>query len=99
MSYSSYAEYLRLPAFRRVCEQVRNRSKGNCEKCGHRSATEVHHVAYCKWGEVDTKENLMHVCHKCHCDLHRCSVCHKVTLKSGEIKRKLDICKECMDND
>lgn len=95
MMYASYAEYLRLPEFRSVCERVKVRSGGVCEWCGKRPATEPHHVAYCKWGEVDTELNLLHVCHQCHCDLHRCEQCDQVTLKAAEIKTGSRVCRKC----
>lgn len=93
--YASYTEYLRLPAFRDVCNRVRVRSQGKCEWCGLRKATEPHHVVYCKWGEVDDEFNLLDVCHACHCDLHSCESCGKVALKAAEIKAGVRTCKVC----
>jgi hypothetical protein len=97
MTYATYAEYLKLPEFRDVCDQVRRRSKGVCEWCGKRPATEPHHVAYCRWGEVDTALNLLHVCHNCHCDLHRCESCGDVRLKAAEIKTGDRVCRKCRE--
>lgn len=99
MSYSSYAEYLRLPEFREVCRRARRRSMGVCEWCGVRRATEPHHVAYCRWGEIDHEFNLLDVCHECHCDLHRCVRCHQVRLKAREIKLGERVCRECRSPD
>lgn len=93
--YATYAEYLRLPAFKAVRDRVRIRSRGQCEWCGKRVATEVHHVAYCKWGEIDHEFNLLDVCHPCHCDLHRCSLCGQVSLKAAEIKAGTQVCRAC----
>jgi hypothetical protein len=95
MSYTSYDEYLSHPEFRAVCNKVFERSGGICEWCGFRRATEPHHVQYCKWGEFDTELNLLHVCHKCHCDLHRCEVCKKVNLKAKHIKSGDRVCDRC----
>ena len=93
--YASYAEYLRLPEFRAVCKRVRQRSRGLCEWCGIRPAVEPHHVAYCKWGEIDHEFNLLDVCRGCHCDLHRCQSCGGVKLKATEIKSGTRICRLC----
>ena len=93
--YASYTEYLSLPAFRQVCSRVRNRSQGICEWCGLRKATEPHHVAYCKWGEIDDEFNLLDVCHHCHCKLHTCQSCGRISLKAAEIKAGLQLCKSC----
>jgi hypothetical protein len=95
MAYSTYVEYLSLPAFRSVCDRVRQRSSGICEWCGVRPATEPHHVVYCRWGEIDDEFNLLDVCHECHCDLHRCKSCQQVKLKSAEIKAGVNVCKKC----
>jgi hypothetical protein len=46
------------------------RSRGVCEKCGLAVVTEVHHLQYPPWGTVDVPENLLAVCHECHCRLH-----------------------------
>ena len=32
--------------------------------------TEVHHVRYPPWGTFDTVDNLLAVCHECHCEAH-----------------------------
>lgn len=98
MRYVSYREYLELPDYRAVCDEVRRRSGGICEVCKARAAIEAHHVAYCKWGEVDTPENLLDVCRQCHCDLHRCSRCEEVTLKAVEIKAGSKVCRACQGN-
>ena len=95
MTYATYSEYLRLPAFRDVCNRVRQRSGGVCEWCGLSPAVEPHHVVYCRWGEVDDEFNLLDVCHECHCDLHRCESCGQVTLKATEVKTGARNCKAC----
>lgn len=93
--YSNYQEYLALPEFRRTCEIVANRSGGLCEFCGD-PATEFHHVKYCRWGEVDPPENLLHVCHECHENEHTCHGCGGY-LKAEAIKRKTRFCKQCRE--
>lgn len=98
MNYRTYSEYLALPEFRAVCNAVRLRSGGVCEWCGRRRATEPHHVAYCKWGDVDTDLNLLDVCHQCHCDLHRCSACNEVALKASHIKNGDRVCDKCHES-
>lgn len=99
MTYSSYSEYLRLPEFRAVVHRVKVRSGGVCEWCGKRRATEPHHVAYCRWGEVDTELNLLFVCNECHCDLHRCRSCGEVALKAADIKSGSRVCRACRSAD
>ena len=68
--YSSYAEYLRHPQFRRVRTQAMLRSGGRCEQCGDAAPSEVHHLRYPPWGTFDTPDNLVAVCHRCHCEIH-----------------------------
>lgn len=97
MTYSTYAEYLELPEFRAVCEKVRRRSSGVCEWCGRRQAVEAHHVAYCRWGEIDTELNLLDVCRPCHCNLHRCKSCGEVKLKAADIKKGSRVCRKCRE--
>lgn len=46
------------------------RAGGICERCRRRPATEPHHLRYPKWGTFDVPENLIAVCHACHCELH-----------------------------
>jgi len=46
------------------------RSKGLCEVCGKHPPTEVHHLRYPPWGTFDTEDNLLAVCHPCHCEIH-----------------------------
>ena len=41
-----------------------------CERCGERPPTEPHHLKYPPWGTFDVPENLLVVCHPCHCALH-----------------------------
>lgn len=104
MSYTSYAEYLRHPRFRAVVDQVFRRAGGRCEnekmdiygrvkRCSNK-ATEPHHVRYCKWGDFDTPDNLLAVCHECHCDFHTCALCGG-TLKAEAIKAERSICLNC----
>lgn len=95
MTYTTYAEYLETPEFRRVKAIVRRRSGGTCEDCGKRKATEPHHVRYCKWGEFDTADNLVDLCHACHCERHRCNRCGSVALKAAEIKVNEKTCRTC----
>lgn len=42
------------------------RSGGRCERCGNANATEIHHKVY---RGRERSEDLLHVCHKCHCDI------------------------------
>jgi len=68
--YRSYAEYLRHPKFRAVRSVVMLRSGGTCERCKARPPTEVHHLRYPPWGTFDVPENLVAICHACHCKEH-----------------------------
>ena len=101
--YANYTEYLKHPKFREVCERVRRRSGGRCEgdivmqhgphRCG-RNAMDFHHVRYCKWGQFDPPENLLHLCRECHEAAHTCQNCGGI-LKAEAIKAGRDICYSC----
>ena len=102
--YSTYAEYLKTPEFRAVREAVLAQAAWLCraeimsdngpDVC-LKPATEVHHVQYCRWGEFDTPENLIAVCHECHENAHRCDDCGDIVLKAEAIKAGRTTCWEC----
>jgi hypothetical protein len=104
--YANYSEYLRHPRFRSVVDYIFRRANQRCEnsieingevaRC-ERKATEPHHIKYCKWGEFDTPENLIAVCHECHCVLHTCDSCGG-TLKAEAIKANRTICFACFQD-
>jgi hypothetical protein len=64
--YRTYAEYLRHPKYRAVRAIAMERANYRCQRCGGR-ATEVHHLRYPPWGTFDVIDNLLPVCHSCHC--------------------------------
>jgi len=68
--YKTYAEYLQHPEFKAIRKVVMNRANGICEDCKQARATEPHHLKYPKWGTFDVPENLIAVCHSCHCKRH-----------------------------
>lgn len=68
--YRTYREYLNHPTFLQVRAQVMRRANGCCEWCKAKPAVEVHHLRYPKWGAFDVPENLVAVCHACHCAIH-----------------------------
>lgn len=68
--YRSYAEYLRHPLFLKVRAEVFERAAGLCERCGQRPSSEPHHLRYPPWGTFDVPENMIAVCHQCHCEIH-----------------------------
>jgi hypothetical protein len=68
--YRGYAEYLKHPRFLEIRAQVFARAGGKCERCGVRPPTEPHHLRYPPWGAFDVPENLIAICHPCHCDIH-----------------------------
>lgn len=68
--YRTYAEYLKHPRFLRIRAQVFERASGVCERCKERPPTEPHHLRYPRWGTFDVPENMIAVCHPCHCDIH-----------------------------
>lgn len=70
MSYASYAEYLRHPKFLAIRAVVWERAAGKCERCKVRPPKDTHHVRYPKWGTFDVPENLLVICHECHCEIH-----------------------------
>ncbi|HOT98926.1 MAG TPA: three-Cys-motif partner protein TcmP [bacterium] len=70
--WATYNDYLKSDEFSQVRKAVFARSKGMCDICKNNQATEPHHIAYSHWyaGEVDALENLVAVCHQCHCRIH-----------------------------
>jgi len=96
LRYRTYGEYIRTPEFRILRRFVLKRAAGQCVDCG-RNATQVHHVRYCKWGDIDAPENLVAICFRCHEDRHRCVECGEVRLKAREIKMGLITCPRCME--
>ena len=73
MPYKNYKEYLQHPAFLKVRKTVMNDAKHTCQDCKTARATEVHHLKYPKWGTFDVPENLVAICHQCHCKRHGAS--------------------------
>lgn len=68
--YATYREYLKHPRFLAIRKLVFERAAGTCEHCGQRPPTEPHHLRYPPWGEFDVPENLIAICHQCHCEIH-----------------------------
>ena len=68
--YRSYSEYLQHPEFKKVRSQVMTRAENTCEQCQANRATEVHHLKYPPWGTFDVPENMIAICHPCHCKIH-----------------------------
>lgn len=68
--YATYREYLRHPRFLTVRARVFERAAGKCERCGQRPPTDPHHLRYPPWGTFDVPENLIAICHQCHCEIH-----------------------------
>lgn len=68
--YSSYAEYLRHPRFLAVRAKVFSRAGDTCERCKERPPSEPHHLKYPPWGTFDVPENMIAICHQCHCEIH-----------------------------
>jgi len=68
--YTTYAEYLRHPKYRAIRAKAIKRAGGLCQCCFQRRVTEVHHLRYPPWGTFDVIENLLPVCHQCHCEIH-----------------------------
>jgi hypothetical protein len=70
MRYRSYSEYLRHPEYLSVKALVMSRAGGKCEVCHARPPYTTHHRIYPAWGTFDVPENLLAVCHPCHCRIH-----------------------------
>lgn len=68
--YNTYAEYLRHPTFRAIRRKAMEAANWTCQKCHKARATQIHHLRYPKWGTFDVIENLLPVCHRCHCEIH-----------------------------
>lgn len=69
-TYKTYKEYLRHPEFLRVRALAMEKAKRVCQDCKLAFASEVHHLKYPKWGTFDNVENLIPICHLCHCKRH-----------------------------
>lgn len=69
-AYRTYAEYLKHPRFLKIRAEVFERAAGLCERCRKRPPTEPHHLRYPPWGTFDVPENMIAVCHPCHCEIH-----------------------------
>ena len=70
MQYKTYGEYLRHPRFREIRMEAMIAANNTCLDCGKKPATEVHHIKYPPWGTFDVVENLIPLCHGCHCLRH-----------------------------
>jgi len=68
--YSTYKEYLSHPKFRAIRAKAMQKAKFTCQDCKKCPASEVHHIRYPKWGTFDTVDNIIPVCHRCHCIRH-----------------------------
>lgn len=68
--YRTYEEYLKHPMFLFVRDIVLLRARGRCEQCRISPVSEVHHLKYPPWGTFDEPENLIAICHACHCEIH-----------------------------
>lgn len=58
------------PEFKAIRARVIQRAHGQCERCHRNPVTEVHHLRYPPWGTFDVPENLIAICHACHCKIH-----------------------------
>jgi len=69
--WPSYNDYLTSSEFAKVKKERFALAGGKCEICGD-IATEPHHKIYADWrnGDVDKVDNLIVVCHACHCKIH-----------------------------
>jgi hypothetical protein len=70
--WATYQNYLASPKFKVIRKKVMLRANNICEQCGNCRASEVHHIKYSEWynGEVDIPENIIAICHPCHCIIH-----------------------------
>jgi len=103
LKYKTYSEYLAHPKFQDVCRHVSCRSGGRCEweiirshgpeRCSAK-AVHFHHIVYCKWGDFDEPENLLHLCKECHVLAHTCDTCGCV-FGSEPIKAGRTQCFDC----
>jgi len=56
--------------YSQVRKRILERDEWTCQKCGQAmSKLEVHHIIKVKEGRIDTDDNLISLCHKCHCKL------------------------------
>lgn len=76
--YRNYPEYLQHPIFQLIRRErfaFARKNTGHrygktlCEVCKKEVATESHHLIYAPWGYFDVLNNIIAVCHRCHCKL------------------------------
>ena len=67
--FAWYSEYLDSPEWRSRRKRVLERARGQCEGCGLRPATQVHHLHYRRAGR-EMLFDLVAVCEECHGDIH-----------------------------
>jgi hypothetical protein len=66
---TAYSWYLGSAFWRERREYILQRANYTCEKCGKRSATEVHHLTYIRvFNELPS--DLLAVCKQCHYEIH-----------------------------
>ena len=70
VTYKTYQEYLAHPKFKAIRADAIKRVNGICVDCQTAPVTEVHHIKYPHWGTFDVPENLIPLCHACHCIRH-----------------------------
>jgi 5-methylcytosine-specific restriction endonuclease McrA len=66
----AYYAYLRSPEWRRLCQQVRWRSGGICERCVGAPMRETHHRTYARFGGRERLSDLLGLCRPCHRAVH-----------------------------
>ena len=65
-----YESYLQTGAWRERRKRVMERTRGLCEGCGQRRATQVHHLTYERVG-AEMLFDLVAICDDCHARIHR----------------------------
>jgi 5-methylcytosine-specific restriction endonuclease McrA len=59
-------EYYSSSEWRQIRRQVLERDNRTCKKCGQKSHLHVHHIIPRRKGGLNTLDNLISLCHKCH---------------------------------
>src|SRR5437868_6138543 len=62
------------PEYRELCQRVLRRDNWQCQFCGSMTNLEIHHQQFRSHSGEDTEENLITLCHGCHCTEHYCGI-------------------------
>ena len=75
MQSPEYKRYIRSPAWAEKCRQRIEIAGHKCEMCGrlekNSKGLQIHHINYIRLGNEDVYNDLICLCGRCHCLIHR----------------------------